>query len=204
MHIDLISLVAGMILVSILWAFVAGAKQGSKSVSSEEDPAVIYTRGISQTLDDILKLLQSVGKNIRDNPIPQPEWQKESQKLGLEAVYANTEACKALTVEMANAHAPSSKEDYNWLVSILEPHKDALFRIAADTELSKKKFDVLAKLIGLDDKAAYANHMDRNEDEDNELVFNEMVVQEMKDQGLNWSQAVDTVKSRMAHRSRVR
>lgn len=175
MHIDLISLIVGMALVTILWASVAGAKG--------EPPKVVQDP---------------------DSPIPQPEWNKENHRLAVEVTLANTEACKALTAEMANAHAPSSKEDYNWLVSILEPHKDALFRIAADTELSKKKFDVLAKLIGLDDKAAYANHIDRNEDEDNELVFNEMVVQEMKDQGLNWSQAVDTVKSRMAHRSRVR
>lgn len=173
MHIDLISLIAGMALVTILWASVAGAKG--------EPPKVVQDP---------------------DSPIPQPEWNKENHRLAVEVTLANTEACKALTAEMANAHAPSSKEDYNWLVSILEPHKEALFRIAADTELSKKKFDVLAKVIGIDEKAAYADHIDKEEDSGD--VFNDLVYQEMKDQNLTWSQASDTVKARMAHRSRVR
>lgn len=179
MHIDLISLIAGMILVSILWASVAGAK-GEPPKDNEEyvnhmtKLAVAFPELIGCMVDRLAES-KAILAEIRDLVASPPE--------------------------------PARPLDTYWeevLTKALEPHKDALFRIAADTELSKKKFDVLAKLIGLDDKAAYANHMDRNEDEDNDLVFNEMVVQEMKDQGLNWSQAVDTVKSRMAHRSRVR
>jgi hypothetical protein len=190
----------GFAICLAVWAAVAIVKRYLFTLVDEEDAETLnYSELLFKYLDEIQHSLTNSAVTlavIADTIKKEPAW--------IDAYFARIQDLMDLAVGGITAALGQAKQgvDYALLAKSLEPIQSAVFRIAADTELNKKQFDVLAKVMGVDGKGRYADYIDQNPTEETQSVFDEMVVQEMKTQGLSYSQAVDMVKSRMAHRSR--
>lgn len=189
-------MIAGM-LACLTWIVLLD-KRKQQEFSSDD-----HFLGIAKAMGDANRKLAEAQQQLLEACAKEPAWVGAiiaAVHEHRDCMIGSIAALKSIPIEFSR---PKWIEDINdeFIGKHLEPIKTALFRIAADTELSKKRFDVMAHAMGFDGKN---DNMRRAEEEpeDSALMFEGMVMEEMKAQGLTWQQAVDSVKARMAHRRR--
>jgi len=139
--------------------------------------------------------LHDIVDALRDPPCP--SWTKIPLA---EIVHAIVQIPERMTACTIPSEAETAKRE-EAISRHLAPVLAILSRIAADTELTRRKIDAFAIATGMDPREQYAQHMDNQPDEAaSTALFQDMVMEEMKTQGLSWEQATHSVKARLAHR----
>lgn len=85
----------------------------------------------------------------------------------------------------------------------ISPMLDNSRKSTATVEKIWAQFHVMGNVLGIDPKKDYPRYIDENDVEESQDVINEMIAEEMKNQGLSYREAANVVKSRMAHRNAV-
>lgn len=218
MHIDYFSFLLGVGLLAMLMAAVAtgfkaaGIKAARLDREAPDGLEVFVRTIIKEKLNSVVDCLgtsdltlQKLASIAEESLVSSREILAQIKDADENGVGLNVRATQMQEIVKAiesSGNTPMPFVDIDALGQLITPIKESLFRIAADTELGKKKFDVLAKILGVDERVDYKRYIDENPEDEDKAVFQEAVQSLMKRQGLSYQQATSEMKAQMAHRSR--